>query len=222
MTTPLHCLTVPAKETPTALVVWLHGLGASGDDFVPVVPMMNMPWVHWVFPNAPRQAVTINGGMVMPSWYDIRALSTTNSREDVDQLNISADAVEDVIASALSAHSIPEDRVIIAGFSQGGAVTLELLTHRNRTFAGALVLSSYWADEREPPSDVNKDTPVFFGHGTLDPMVPPQRGRRAHDALHAAGRPVSWSEYPMGHEVCMSELQAVATAMASWVPRGTP
>lgn len=217
----LEVLTVPATETPTALVVWLHGLGASGDDFVPVVPMMQMPWVHWAFPNAPVQPVTVNGGYRMPSWYDIMHMEPGPGRENLDDLRASAAAVDRVIQTSLSTHNIPASRVVIAGFSQGGAVAMELLTHGTRVFAGSAVLSSYWATDNTPPTDVNAGTPTFFGHGRADAMVPVDRGQAAHDALRDAGRTVSWQDYPMGHEVCVQELQSLAAVLRTWVPRET-
>jgi len=215
MRDPIH---IPARSTPTALVVWLHGLGASGDDFVPIVPMMQLPHVHWVFPHAPIQPVTINGGMAMPSWYDIKHMTPGPGREDTDQLRDSAKHIDALIQRTLARHNIPASRVVIAGFSQGGAVAMEMLTHGPRTFAGGVILSSYWATSDSDPTDTNASTPVFFGHGTHDPVVPHARGRAAYEALLAAERPVTFSDWPMAHEVCVPELQDIAKALGTWLP----
>ncbi len=209
-------LTVGPTGPADALVVWLHGLGASGHDFEPLVPHLGLPDVRFVFPHAPMRPVTVNGGYVMPSWYDIKFLGAGDGREDVAQLQQSADAVEALIAEHVAA-GVPEDRVIIAGFSQGGAVTMELLTRRARRFRGGLVMSSYLVGHPGDWSSANEDTPVWFAHGRRDDVVPLSRGRAAHDAWATSGRPAAWSDYPMGHELCGPQVADLRGVLHGWL-----
>lgn len=215
--TALAAETAGPRGAARGLVVWLHGLGASGHDFAPVVPMLGLPDVRFVFPHAPPQPVTINGGYVMPAWYDIRSLGPGPEREDRVGLGHSVAAVEALIEAELAAGAAAE-RVVIAGFSQGGAVALELLMRSERRFRGGIALSTYEVGGGGPPTAANASTPVFFGHGRYDDVVPAWRGRAAHDALVALGRPCTWHEYGMGHEVCLPEIEAIGVALREWLP----
>ena len=210
----LERVEVAAAASPAAgVVIWLHGLGADGHDFVPLVPMLGMPALRFVFPHAAQIPVTINGGWVMRAWYDIRTLEPGPDREDQAGMARSAAAVEALIAAEV-AKGTPADRIVLAGFSQGAAVALHVGLRRATALAGVLVLSGYLvaperlAAEAHPAS---AQTPVLFCHGRHDPMVPLSRGRHAHDQVAALGaRPLQWLDFPMEHEVCPAEVSAIA------------
>ena len=182
-------------------LIWMHGLGATCDDFVPVVPLLRRPDLRVVLPQAPDRPVTLNGGWVMPAWYDIRHLGHGPGRNDPGHVEESRRAIE---ALAL-AEEVP---VVLVGFSQGGAMALHTGRAMSRKLAGLVVLSAYELDgARTDPA--NADTPIFFGHGLYDEVVPVEKGRAAHDAAEAAGHPVTWGAWPMGHEVCLEEIEAL-------------
>jgi phospholipase/carboxylesterase len=197
---------VPAR----ASVIWLHGLGADGHDFEPVVPMLELDpalGVRFVFPHAPSRPVTINMGMVMPAWYDVRSLDL---RRDADESGIrtSARQLEDLVERE-NRRGIPCERIVLAGFSQGGAIALHTGLRHPRRLAGLMVLSSYlvlddtFDRERSPE---NADVPIFLAHGTMDPLVAPERGAAARDRLVQGGYTVEWHTYPMAHQVCPDEI----------------
>lgn len=211
--TLLPCVEIaPRGGAPaTASVVWLHGLGASGHDFEPLVPYLGLPHVRFVFPHAPERPVTINGRYVMPSWYDIRHLDfVAPDREDEADIHASSAAVAALIARE-EARGVPADRVVLAGFSQGGAIALHLGHRYPRTLAGILALSTYLVrpDALAEGAPANAATPVFFGHGRFDDVVPLFAGRRAYEAYATPGRDARWAEYAMGHEVCPEEIADV-------------
>jgi phospholipase/carboxylesterase len=202
---------VPARSS----VVWLHGLGADGHDFAPIVPDLGVDEaaaVRFVFPHAPRIPVTINMGMIMPAWYDIRE-PELGSRADLDGVKRSAAAVGVLLRREIE-RGIPEERLVLGGFSQGGAVALYAGLRRSRPLAGLLALSTYLvgADtldaERAVPDPL---PPVFQAHGTLDPMVPVRAGEEARERLLRLGYDVTWRSYPMGHQVCMEEIRDIGT-----------
>jgi phospholipase/carboxylesterase len=192
-------------------VVWLHGLGADGHDFPPIVPELGLDpalAIRWVFPHAPAIPVTINGGMVMPAWYDIRALDF-HRRHDEAGIRLSAARVERLIRRE-NERGVPSERIVLAGFSQGGAIALHVALRHAERLAGVVALSTYLvlgeslAGERHA---ANAELGIFQAHGTLDPMVPVARGSASRDALRALGHPVEWHEYPMGHQVCAEEIE---------------
>lgn len=208
-------LTAIVRETaasPDFAVIWLHGLGADGSDFVPVIPELDLPAdaaVRFVFPNAPLMPVTINSGYVMPAWYDIRSLDGDTRQVDEDGIRASRAAVRALIA-AENARGIPCERIIIAGFSQGGAMAYSIgLTHPER-LAGIIALSCYLPSPallRDEFAEANRDTPVFAGHGRHDDIVPVRLGEMARDHVQAlTGHAPAWHEYPMPHSVCLEEL----------------
>jgi len=203
------------KGACSGLVVWLHGLGASGHDFQPLVPHLGLPDVRFVFPHAPEMPVTINNGYVMPAWYDIRSMEPGPEREDLSQLQASAAQVDALIAQHI-ASGAPADKVAILGFSQGGAVTMELLTRGERKFLGGMVLSSYLVEHHAPWTPANQDTQAWFAHGNHDDVVPAARGRHAFTRWQEAGRPAAWSAYPMAHEVVPQELGDLRAILQSW------
>jgi len=221
---PLPCVEIespPASSASGAVsqatcsVIWLHGLGADGHDFEPIVPELGLPpelRVRFVFPNAPRIPVTINGGMVMPAWYDILAM---DFHRKVDEAGLSR-SVEQVTAllDRERERGIPSDRLVVAGFSQGGAIALHLGLRAPIQLAGIMALSTYLAcdgDLELERTEAGARTPVFQAHGTQDPMVPLALGQAARERLLALDQPLEWHEYPMGHEVCAEEIAAAGT-----------
>ena len=205
---------VLAPAAPAAAsVIWLHGLGADGHDFVPIVPELKLPaepGVRFVFPHAPVRPVTLNNGMRMRAWYDIRTL-TAEGRADETGLRESGATLADYIAKEQAA-GIEPSRIVVAGFSQGGAVALHAGLRYAEPLAGILALSSYLplaatlATER---SAANRETPILMCHGLYDPVLPHGLGVMARDALRALGYTVEWKEYPMQHQVCLPEIEAI-------------
>lgn len=209
----LPCVNVEPTSEHKATVIWLHGLGADGHDFEPIVPELKLPTdlgVKFIFPHAPVIPVTINGGYQMRAWYDIRDADLAN-REDKDGVRKSSALVEQLIDAELAA-GIPSDKIVLAGFSQGGAIALHLSTRIQHKLAGIVALSTYLtmpenlADEKSP---ANIDTPIFMAHGSQDPVVPMQRGQYSAKVLEENGFSVSWQDYPMAHAVCLEEIQAL-------------
>lgn len=206
--------TLPAIEietgpNPTASIVWMHGLGADGNDFVPIARELDLSTVgpvRFVFPNAPSIPITLNSGYVMPAWYDIHP---DRSQEDEAGLRRSQGEIEALIARE-KARGVPAGRIVVAGFSQGCAMALMTGLRHAETLAGIVGLSGYLplashtAAERHA---ANAATPVFLAHGTRDPMVVLPRATASRDALKALGYDVEWHDYPMEHTVCLEEVQ---------------
>lgn len=208
----LDAVVVEPRGSARASVIWLHGLGADGHDFEPIVPHLGLAnaGVRFVFPHAPRIPVTINNGFVMPAWYDIRDLGLSN-RHDEAGVRRSAAAVERWIAHENS-RGIPTSRIVLAGFSQGGAIALFAGTRHAERLAGVIGLSTYLVcgdslDAEASPA--NRDVPILICHGTSDPMVAHARGKEAAARLTAMGYSVEWHEYPMQHEVVLEEIARV-------------
>jgi len=204
---PIEIETAP---NPTATVVLMHGLGADGNDFVPIAGELDLSAVgpvRFVFPNAPVIPVTINGGYEMPAWYDI-AVADLVAREDEAGLRRSQASIEALIANE-KARGIPAHRIVVAGFSQGCAMALMTGLRHGERLAGIVGLSGYLpiaATTAAERHGANHDTPVFLAHGRQDPVVPLARAEQSRDALLALGHPVEWHEYPMAHSVCMEEI----------------
>ena len=194
-------------------VIWLHGLGADGHDFVPIVPELGLPptlGVRFVFPHAPSIPVTVNGGMVMPAWYDIRELSLARGHDEAG-IRRSAAAVAALIAHENS-RGVPSARIVLAGFSQGGAVALHVALRHAQRLAGVMALSTYLVLEERLAAELsqaNAELPVFQAHGTLDPLVTLDRGTAARDTLMALGHPVEWHTFAMQHAVCLEEVEVI-------------
>ncbi|MDM8181659.1 MULTISPECIES: alpha/beta hydrolase [Marinobacter] len=193
---------------PTAAVIWLHGLGASGHDFEPVVPELGLPdnaAVRFIFPHAPNMPVTINGGMTMPAWYDIKAMDIDRV-VDTDQLVASSDAVAKLVDREIE-RGVKSENIVIAGFSQGGAVAYELGLSYPKRLAGIIALSTYFATAKTVKrSEANRDIPIRIYHGTFDPMVPEALGRQSVEKLQEMGFEPTYETYPMEHSVCMEEI----------------
>ena len=202
----------PATEADATIVV-LHGLGADGTDFLPLADELDLSdvgSVRWVFPRAPVRPVTINGGHRMRAWYDILGTDLAR-REDEAGLRESFAQVQALLARE-EARGVPSQRIVLAGFSQGCAITLGAGLRHPRPLAGLVGLSGYLplADRTGAERDAaNAGTPVFLGHGSRDGIVTVERGRAARDQVAALGHPVQWHEYPMEHSVCMEEVQAL-------------
>ncbi|TYC62539.1 carboxylesterase [Marinobacter sp. BW6] len=207
----LQYIEIETGENPTAAVIWLHGLGASGHDFEPVVPELGLPddaAVRFIFPHAPNLPVTINGGMSMPAWYDIKAMDIDRV-VDTEQLRASADAVAKLVEYEKE-KGIPAERIIIAGFSQGGAVAYELGLSYPERLGGVLALSTYFATaDTVERSSANADVPISVYHGTFDPMVPESLGVRSVESLKEMGYDPSYQTFPMEHSVCLEEIQDI-------------
>jgi phospholipase/carboxylesterase len=207
-------VTLSPPGAARASVVWLHGLGADGYDFVPIVPELRLPAalaVRFVFPHAAVRPVTINGGYAMRAWYDITAL-TPAGRDDAAGLEESVARIG-ALTEAERARGIPASRIVLAGFSQGGAVALHAGLGATERLAGIVALSTYLpraAALATRGSAANQALPVLMCHGTEDPVVALSMGVAARDALAAAGHPVEWHTYPMAHEVSAREIADVS------------
>jgi phospholipase/carboxylesterase len=210
----LQCVEVQTDPAPTATIILLHGLGADGYDFVPVVRELEAhgaPSARYVFPHAPTMPVTINGGYVMRAWYDILGTDLVR-REDEGGIRASQALVEALIAREAQ-RGVSRTRIVLAGFSQGGAITLQTGLRQDEPLAGLVGLSCYlplgavFANEAARGS---ARVPIFLAHGTSDPVVPVSRGAASRDTLRAAGYDVEWHEYPMPHSVCAEEIQDIA------------
>ena len=199
---------------PAGTVIWLHGLGADGWDFVPIVRELPLPEemaLRFIFPHAPVRPVTINNGMAMRAWYDI-AMNEISRLPDERGIRESQKGVDALIAREVS-RGIPAARIVLAGFSQGGANALQAGLRYRDTLAGIVALSSYLAlddslDAEAAPA--NKATPIFMGHGTQDQVVPLQRAERSRAALTQRGYRLEWQTWPMPHSVCGEEVEAIA------------
>ncbi len=212
MTTLLDCVEVDSRGAAQGTVIWLHGLGASGHDFEPLVPHLSLPDIRFVFPHAPQLAVTINGGMVMPAWYDIRTISRSEGRESEQDIRSSAAHIDALIRRE-GERGVPPERIILAGFSQGAAMALHVGLRRRQPLLGLMILSGYLVLEDSLKNEWSKESAtvsVFCSHGTRDGVVPHARGREAFDRLASAARPSLWSEYPMMHEVCPEQISDIA------------
>ena len=209
MTARLNCIEIEPTQPAVASVIWLHGLGASGHDFEPIVPELQLPEdlpVRFLFPHAPNIPVTVNGGMVMPAWYDILAMDIDRKVDEAGLL-ASADAVDALIAREMES-GIPSDRIILAGFSQGGAVAYQCALRHSKPLAGLLTLSTYMAMP-VTLSQANTHLPVMVSHGTMDPVVPEQLGQRAVATLKEMGLSPEYRTYPMEHMVCLEQIREI-------------
>lgn len=215
----LSCVEIEPEGDARAAVIWLHGLGANGHDFEPVVPELRLPEklaVRFVFPHAPAIPVTINNGFVMPAWYDITDLNSIGHRVDEEGLLRSAEAVRTLVDREMG-RGIDSRRIALAGFSQGGAVSYQAALTCPSPLAGLLVLSAYFATARSiRPNPANAGLPIRIYHGTADPVVPEVLGRESRDALIGMGyRPV-YNTYPMQHAVCPEEIADISAALREW------
>lgn len=209
----------PQTKPPTATVIWLHGLGADMYDFESIVPELGIAdalGVRFVLPNAPTRPVALNAGMVMRAWFDITEISR-DQIEDEKGIRESECSIRDLIARETES-GVPPSRIVLAGFSQGGALAFQTALRHPDRLAGILALSTYLplrGSLEAEASEANRDVPIFLAHGTEDPVVPTEYGRLSRRWLDDAGYPVEWHDYPMGHQVCLEEIEDIA----AWLRR---
>ena len=221
MAQALEVIEIETGPAPRSAVIWLQGLGADGHDFEPIVPELGLPAskpVRFLFPNAPQRPVTINMGMRMRAWYDILQLGIQDDgravvgAEDEAGIRESQAQIEGLIAREVE-RGIPHGKIVLAGFSQGGAIVLQTALRQNQRLAGLMALSTYLplsmtlATER---AAANNDLPIFMAHGQYDNMIPLARASHSRDMLQALGYAVDWHEYPMPHSVCPEEITDIA------------
>lgn len=201
----------PKQKNIDHAVIWLHGLGASGHDFEPIVPELGLSddlAVRFIFPHAPKRPVTVNGGYIMPAWYDILEMSIER-KVDVEQIKISTQQIYDLIDREIEQGVRPEN-IVIAGFSQGGAVAYHAALSYHQRLAGLLALSTYLATNDDIIySTVNQEMPILIEHGTHDPVVPCILGEQAAQLLTQKGYPVEYKTYPMAHQVCLPQIKGI-------------
>ena len=206
----------------TSAVIWLHGLGADGNDFASIVPQLDLRGcapIRFIFPHAPSMPVTINGGYVMPAWYDILGANLVD-RQDDRGIQKSEWAINALIERAVS-RGIPYERIVLAGFSQGCAMALHTALRLPHRLAGVMALSGYLPLADRFPSErhaANAHTPIFMAHGTQDPVVVIQRGEESRDALTKLGHPIQWHTYPMPHSVHPQEIADIAVFLKQVLP----
>lgn len=216
----LEFIQLDTAPNPTVSIIWMHGLGADGSDFVPIVGELDLtgcPAIRFIFPHAPHMPVTMNNGYVMPSWYDIILGPDLIKREDEAGLRLSQSRIEELIAQE-KARGIPANRILLAGFSQGCAVALQTGLRHPEKLAGILCLSGYLplaAQVAAERTDINVSTPIFMGHGRGDPVIPIDRAEKSCEILTALGYSVEWHEYMMQHSVCGEEIEDIG----SWLKR---
>jgi phospholipase/carboxylesterase len=218
LTTLLDRITIEPISTATSCVIWLHGLGDSGSGFAPVVPLLNLPDDHairFIFPNAPEQAITINSGFVMPAWYDIKN-EDLHSRADMEGVIQSESLVQALIQEQID-NGITADNIVLAGFSQGGVMSLYTGLRFKQTLAGIIGLSCYLPIKDQLPSQLsnaNSNTPILQHHGALDDVVPVSAGKTANELIRNAGYTIQWKTYPMAHSVLPEQLNDIGTWLA--------
>ena len=221
----LDCIEIETGTNPTHSVIWMHGLGADGNDFAPLVPALKVSGTHairFVFPNAPQQPVTINGGMVMPAWYDILVPSLVR-QEDETGIVQSGHAISALIEREIE-RGVPSERIVLAGFSQGCAMTLHTGLRQKHRLAGLIGLSGYLPLAQKAPEHwcpANNKTPIFLAHGTIDPVVTLDRGTATRDLLLSHGYDIRWHTYVMPHSVCPEEVSDI-NAFLEEILRDTP
>ena len=209
----IQTVEVETGAEPSASVIWLHGLGADGHDFEPIVPELRLPAAlptRFVFPHAPVRPVTINGGMAMRAWYDIVTLDR-GGPVDSAGIDESSAALEALITREQE-RGIEPARIVVAGFSQGGAIAINTILRAEKKLAGLMALSTWLAlPDALQRDNLDTSVPVFMAHGQFDPMIPMQYGRASADRLAAAGFDVEWHDYPMAHAVCPQEIDDIRT-----------
>lgn len=205
-------LVIQPGNTHQASVIWLHGLGADGNDFAPIIPELGLPedaGIKFIFPHAPKRAISINGGMVMRGWYDIRAMDLTISEDEAGIVESSSLLLELIDAEA---ELLGSERVVLAGFSQGGAMILHTGLRYTRPLAGLLALSTYLplADKLSAEKqEANQETPILMMHGTYDPVIPIMTADRSGKILQEQGYDVEWQQYMMQHSVCPEQIDKI-------------
>lgn len=217
----LETVEIATGDHPEAAVIWMHGLGADGNDFVPIVRELDLsecPAIRFVFPHAETMPVTINNGYVMRAWYDILGMDLVR-REDEVGLRKSQQQIEQLIAREIE-RGIPAERIILAGFSQGCAMTLQTGLRYSKKLAGMLCLSGYLPLAEKLPAEcsaANRSTPIFMAHGRVDPVVQIARAETSRDFLTSLGYAVEWKDYSMPHSVCEEEIDDIGQVITRWL-----
>lgn len=212
----LDTLELGPADHASACVIWLHGLGADGHDFASAITALDLPQLRFVLPHAPYRAVTINNGHRMRAWYDLYGLER-GSRQDADGLRQSQGEIEALIA-AEKAGGMPAGRIVLAGFSQGGALALHTALRHPEPLAGLLALSTYLPLQDALDAEAhaaNRDLAIFMAHGSFDPIIAPQTARLSAQWLEERRYPLSWHEYPMAHTVCHEELRDIRSFLVA-------
>jgi phospholipase/carboxylesterase len=221
MTSILPHISLDIGKFPNHSIIWLHGLGADGEDFVPIAEEMNLPVaMRYIFPLAPKQPVTINGGFIMRSWYDI-AETNIDARQDAAGIRTSQTAIEKLIAQE-RARGIAANNILLAGFSQGGAIALHTGLRQHEALGGIIALSTYLPlaeTLKEEACSSGKSTPIFMAHGRSDPIVPYALGKSSRDMLQQQGYQVAWHDYAMPHSVCQEEVRDIEKWITEVVSR---
>jgi len=211
----LEAVVIEPKDKPQAVVIWLHGLGADGYDFEPIVPELNLPdsaAIKFVFPHAPKIPVTVNGGYVMRAWYDIAA-TDLGEQQDAEGIKRSAEQLNVLIEEEIKA-GIPPEKIILAGFSQGGAIILQAGLRYPEKLGGIMVLSSYVPLAESLAAEkhsANQDVPIFYAHGEQDDVIPINFAEQSRDLLVEQNYSVEWNSYPMPHAVIPDEIDAIGS-----------
>jgi phospholipase/carboxylesterase len=213
----LETIEIETAPQPAAAVIWLHGLGADGNDFAPIVPELQLngaPAIRFVFPHAPMMPVTVNNGHVMRAWYDVSFGDLEGNTRRADEIGVRASQarVSQLIEREI-ARGIAARHIVVAGFSQGGAIALQTGLRYPQRLAGIMALSTYLplADTlAAEAAAMNRDVPIYYAHGTHDPVIPLAMATASHAKLAAAGYAVEWHEYPMQHSVCAEEVGAIS------------
>lgn len=210
--TLLPYVQIEPTQTATACVIWLHGLGADGHDFEPIAKELKLPdnlAVRFIFPHAPSIAVTVNNGVVMPAWYDIMG-TAIDDKIDITGIQDSANKIDALIEQQIS-RGIKTENIIIAGFSQGGAVAYECALRYPKKLGGLMALSTYFGSHQHIHfSPENKNIPIFIGHGSDDPVVPEILGQKGTKLLNSKGYHPKYTVYPMQHSVCLEEINDIS------------
>lgn len=212
----LETLEIDTAKAADSSVIWLHGLGADGHDFAPVVEMLGLPSTRFILPHAPRRAVTLNHGYIMPAWYDLYGLDAT-SKQDVAGIRQSRAQIDALIDQEM-ARGVPTERIVLAGFSQGGAIALHTALRRPARLAGIIALSTYLplrSSLTEEASDANANIPIFMAHGTFDEVIRLETCLLSRDALKLHHYALEWHEYPMAHTVCEPEILDIRQFLCS-------
>jgi phospholipase/carboxylesterase len=218
----LEAIEIETAKNPSAAVIWMHGLGADGNDFVSIVPELGLPRspaIRFVFPHAPMRPVTINNGYVMRAWYDISLGDLAGKTRQADEKGVrESEASIHALIGRESQRGIAPSQVVLAGFSQGGAIALQTGLRHPEPLAGVLALSAYLPLAETLPQEAsaaNRKTPIFMAHGTYDPVVPYAMGSASRVYLSGLGYGIDWHDYPMQHSVCAEEI----TAVGVWLRR---
>lgn len=215
----LTCIEHCTAPKPGASIIWLHGLGADGNDFAPIPEQLDLPMpLRFVFPNAPSIPVTLNYGYVMPAWYDIYALDMA-AKTDETGIHKSQGMVEELVEREI-ARGVPAHRIVLAGFSQGGAIALHTGLRFGQQLGAIVALSTYLPLRKDSNNELcsTKNLPIFMAHGTLDTVIPIEVGRTSKKYLADSGYRVTWQEYPMPHTLCTDEISDIRAFLLRVLP----